>query len=172
MKTHYLPGKRTIKTALSVVICFLTVSIINHYFDTQLNSFYAGLTAVFTLQMDMDYTKQRGFQRTYGTFIGSGYGIIFMTLYYKVFNYHFAAILLFIGIILCIHTTYLLKMNDAAMISCILLLGCFTIYDDNYIAYIVYRTIETIYGVFIAYHVNKYIFPYKNKDEENYEPNA
>lgn len=162
MNKHIMPGKRTIKTALSVLICYISISIFNNIFGTNLESFYAGLTAVFVLLPGVSQTKKRGYQRILGTIIGSVYALFAaFTLDMSSVDNILMPLIIFLGVILCIHTCYLFESPDGVLVSCIVLLACISVQQEHYVLYIIMRMFATIYAVFVTYMVNKYIYPYQ-----------
>lgn len=160
-KRKIIPGMRTIKTALSVVICIVTLNLLAEYTKYEFVSFYACLTAIFTLQSNLSYSVKRGIHRILGTFIGTFYALLVIYLSIAIPFMTENIFWIFIGIILCIQSCYVLNINEGILIACILFLASVTIADGNYLTYALVRSVETIYGVVIALLVNKYFFPYK-----------
>lgn len=159
-----LPGMRIIKTAFVVVFCAITIDLINNFTIYELSPFYACITAVFTLDQTHDISKERGINRFLGTIIGMIVAIIISFLRITVFNDHFEYIFLFIGIVIVLYLVNYFQIKFAAMIACIMVIGSFSLHENDYIIYSIIRAIETLYGAIMAILVNKYLFPYNKED--------
>lgn len=160
MKKHIFPGLRTIKTALAVFICVISVTLLGDFFGFEITGFYAGITAVFTLQTSAGSTKRRAKHRILGTLIGTLVAVVLLFLKVTVLLYIPVSIFIFVGIILAIHICYWLEITDGVLISCILVLACFAGNNEFYISYALIRTLETFWGAFIGIIVNRYVFKY------------
>lgn len=154
-------GLRTIKTAISVFLCLL---LFPH------EPFFACLTAVICLQSTVSNSVKMAINRGVGTIVGAAIGLLFLILcrYFK-FNIEFdilSKLLIYftiaIGIIAVIYSCNLIKKPGAINVSCIAFLGVTTIHAfSDPIFYAVNRTVETLFGIFIALLVNKFIVPPK-----------
>lgn len=156
-------GLRNLKTALSVVICAITISILNSFVTYELTYFYAGIAAVFTLQQTHEGSKDRGKGRFWGTIIGMIVSIGVNFIRYSVLEVNLEFIFLFIAIVMAIYLVNYFQLSNGTMIACIMVIASFDLHTDDYIAYSIIRALETGYGVIIALYVNKYIMPYKQK---------
>ena len=154
-------GLRTIKTALAVFLCLL-------FFPSE--PFFACLTAVFCVQDTVSNSIKMAINRGVGTVLGATIGLLFLIvcrfLTYKIEPYFIRKFLVYltiaIGIIVVIYLCNLLKKPGAINVSCIAFLGVTTVHAfGEPIYYAVNRTIETLFGIFIALLVNKFIAPPK-----------
>ncbi len=155
-----VPGMRILKTALAVVVCAFTIDILNEYVVYDLTPFYACITAVFTLDQTHDISKLRGKNRFLGTIVGMSIAILISFLRISLLNNSFEYIFLFVGIVLALYVVDLFKIKFGAMIACIMVIGSFSLHQDDYVIYSILRAIETMYGAYMAIIINKYIFPY------------
>lgn len=154
-------GLRTTKTALAVFLCLL-------FFPNE--PFFACLTAVFCVQDTVSNSINMAINRGLGTILGATIGLLFLILCrfftYTIDIYIIRKILVYltiaIGIIAVIYLCNLLKKPGAINISCIAFLGVTTVHAfGNPIYYALNRTIETLFGIFVALLVNKFISPPK-----------
>lgn len=166
------PGLRNIKTALSVVICALTIQIFNLITGLNIEYFYAGITAVFTMQQTNDQSKHRAKSRVWGTLIGAFIAIIIGIIRFKILPWHnegliqiFNLIYLFLGIIITIWIIDYFNLTFGVMVGCVMIISSFTIHEEYFVLYTILRGLETFYGVYISLLVNKYIFPYQKIKE-------
>ena len=156
-------GLRTTKTALAVFLCLLL-------FPNE--PFFACLTVVFCVQDTVSNSIKMAMNRGIGTVLGATIGLLFLIicrfLTYNIEPYFIRKFLVYltiaIGIIAVIYSCNLIKKPGAINVSCIAFLGITTIHAfGEPIYYAVNRTIETLFGIFIALLVNKFIAPPKQK---------
>ena len=156
-------GLRTIKTALAVFLCLLL-------FPSE--PFFACLTVVFCVQDTVSNSIKMAINRGLGTVLGATTGLLFLIicrfLTYNIELYFIRKFLVYltiaIGIIFVIYSCNLLKKPGAINVSCIAFLGVTTVHAfGEPIYYALNRTIETLFGIFIALLVNKFIAPPKQK---------
>ncbi|MFV0288305.1 MAG: FUSC family protein [Mycoplasmatales bacterium] len=162
------PGLRNIKTALSVVICALTIQLFNILTGLEIEYFYAGITAVFTMQQTNDQSKHRARSRLWGTLIGAMVAIVIGIIRFDILKIDspvlaeiFNTLYLFLGIIVTIWIIDYFNLTFGVMIGCVMVISSFTIHEEYYILYTILRGIETFYGAYVSLIINKYIFPYK-----------
>jgi uncharacterized membrane protein YgaE (UPF0421/DUF939 family) len=179
-KTIKLPGlgMRTIKTAVSVMLCitFFELVSLNDFFTLSSKienvwaPFYACTAAVICLQGTALKSLKLGIVRLIGTGIGGIVGILllFADQYIKVGHYN--VLLVGLGILVCIFISNITKQQDASAIACVVFVAIFINHnqDDRYI-YAVLRMIETVIGIIIAVGINKLLnkpsfFKIKNKN--------
>lgn len=156
-----LPGKRNIKTAITVIFVIYTLKLINILIPTvEITGFYASIAAVFTIATTDQESKTKGFSRLYGTIIGGIIGIILYSIAIEFHNININVdyLFIFIGTIIIIHVCYILQIPQGIQGGMVLLIAAFTQVQDDYIIYAIVRTLETIYGVYIALFINKYTF--------------
>ncbi|WP_066889577.1 aromatic acid exporter family protein [Clostridium nigeriense] len=156
-------GLRTLKTALAVFLCLLI-------FPRE--PFFACLTAVFCVQDTVSNSIKIAINRGLGTVLGATIGLLFLIvcrfLTYNINIYPIRKLLVYltiaIGIIVVIYLCNLIKKPGAINISCIAFLAVTTVHAfGDPVYYAVNRTIETLFGIFIALLVNKFIAPPKQK---------
>ena len=148
---QYLPGLRTLKTALAVLICIGIWSIWNDAMP-----FFASVAAVITMQNSIESSVKAGFQRFIGTLVGAF--VAGLLVWIVPIN----LITIGIGIILVIHLTAMMKENNSAAIASIVFLAVIINVDTQSInSYIVLRVIETSLGIATAVIINLLIKPPK-----------
>ncbi len=154
-------GLRTIKTAIAVFLCLL-------FFPSE--PFFACMTAVFCVQDTVSNSINMAINRALGTALGAVVGLTFLIicrfLNYKITTYFISKFLIYltiaIGIILVIYLCNLIQKNGAINIACIVFLAVTTVHAfGRPIYYALNRIIETLFGIFIALIVNKFISPPK-----------
>lgn len=155
-------GLRTIKTALAVFLCLL-------FFPSE--PFFACLTAVFCVQDTVSNSINMAINRGLGTILGATIGLLFLIVCrfftYNIDIYIIRKLLVYItialGVIVVIYICNLIKKTGAINISCIAFLAVTTVHAFGHpIYYAINRTIETLFGIFIALLVNKFIAPPKS----------
>jgi len=165
-KTMKFPGlgMRTIKTAVSVMLCiaFFEVVNLNGFFvlsSKNVNGwapFYACTAAIICLQGTALKSLKLGIVRLIGTGIGGIVGILllFADQYIKVGHYNI--LLVGVGILVCIFVSNITKQQDASAIACVVFVAIFINHNQNdrYI-YAIMRMIETTIGIIIAVGINK-----------------
>ncbi len=157
------PGLRNIKTALSVVISALIVTIFNNITGAQVTYFYAAITAVFTLQQTHGESLLKARDRFFGTVIGAAVAILIGIIRFNIIQINLDLVYLFFGIMLCIFLVDAFNLKAGVMIACIMLIASLQDQEQYYIAYTFLRGIETLLGATVAILVNRYVFPY-NKE--------
>lgn len=161
----YIPGRRIVKTALAV---FLSVQLF--YFFGHTTPVHAALACILTMQTTADETKTRGTNRTIGTIIGGISAYLCLILFQNlpissVSNFAPAIVALFV--LLSLTVTKILKLDPYAMtiasaVTAITLLTHNESHTDA-LAYVSIRVFETIVGFIIAYLVNRFLLPRRNK---------
>lgn len=153
---------RTTKTAISVMICVLTVQILNMLGLTMFEGFFAGIGAVNAMQPTIKGTKDFGFNRIFGTIIGAIVGTILYVPNIMLLNGEFNVIFAGIGTILTISIINAFNKPNAVFIGCIVFTASVTkIAAGPIVPYMVLRTLETSYGILVTIIVNKTIHPPK-----------
>ncbi len=159
----YLPGLRIIKTALAITICALTANIVSNFVDYNISFFYAGLTVIFVMQKSEKESKEQIHARTMGTIIGGLVALFITFLRIDIFNNNLDLLFLFIGVILVIQILNLMNFKTGVVIATIMMLASFNDRESTYFFYIVFRCLETLYGAYVAYFINKFFLPLKEK---------
>lgn len=143
------PGMRSIKTAISVLLCIVTLKLFNNN-----SPFYACIATVITMQNSMEGSIKAGVGRMIGTIIGATIAIIFLSLFPQ------NIMVTFLGIILVIYTANFLKVSSSTSIACIVYLAIMVnIKDTTPLNYSIMRVFETFLGIIMAMLVNKVIYP-------------
>ena len=150
-------GMRNIKTAIAVLICA------SAYFLIDRNPTFACIGAVFGMGSDMTTSKLGGGNRLFGTIIGGLLGIvlfrIYITFHPEAGHHPMLLFLVFIGTILLILISQLVKWPGAIQPGSVML--CIILFNtpvETYISYSVNRILDTAVGVIVALAVN-YFFP-------------
>lgn len=158
-----IPGMRIIKTALSATLCVMLANLIHYTIEIDITGFYASIAAVFTLESTMQNTKIKAKSRLLGTIIGGGVALVLYYLNILLTGGNIQFLIIFIGIIISIQLCNVFNLQTGIMAACVAFLASVTISSDEYMFYIVIRTLETMYGVIIALVVNRYLFSIKHK---------
>lgn len=148
-------GMRTMKTALSVFLCIITLNLLKIQYP-----FYACIAAVISMQSSVSDSFITGKNRMIGTSVGALIGLIFALIRPE------NSILTGIGIIAVIYFCNMLNKRSSINIACIVFLAIMTnMKGQNPFAYSVTRLLETFIGIAIAVLVNYLIAPpdYLNK---------
>ena len=149
-------GMRNIKTALAVLICAMV------YFMIDRNPTFACIGAVFGMGSDMSTSKLGGGNRLFGTiiggFIGMGLFRIYISVYPEAGHHPLLLLLVFIGTILLILISQLVKWPGAIQPGSVML--CIILFNtpvDTYISYSMNRIFDTAIGVIVALGVNYFL---------------
>ena len=150
-------GMRNVKTALAVALC-ATI-----YFMIDRNPTFACIGAVFGMGSDMRTSKLGGGNRLFGTIIGGFIGMILFRIYIAVYpeagHQPLLLLLVFIGIMLLIIASQIIKWPGAIQPGSVML--CIILFNtpvETYISYSMNRIFDTAVGVVVALAVN-YFFP-------------
>ena len=161
-------GARIIKSALGAAICMLI------YFVRELLPigsgipFYSILAVLWCTQPYTTTTLDKAKQRTFGTFLGAAFGLVFLLFFRaigctnKVVVYLTACAML----IPILYTTVLLEKRNASYFSCVVFL---TIainhsFDENPYLFAFNRVLDTLIGIGVAVLLNSVHRPVKNKE--------
>lgn len=149
-------GMRNVKTALAVVLC-ATI-----YFMIDRNPTFACIGAVFGMGSDMNTSKLGGGNRLFGTIIGGFIGMALFRLYIGVYpeagHHPLLLVLVFIGTILLILISQLVKWPGAIQPGSVML--CIILFNTpvaTYISYSMNRIFDTAIGVIAALAVNYFL---------------
>jgi len=156
-------GMRIIKSVIAIYLSIM----ISVAIDGQ--PAIAAVAAFICTRTSDEATVDMGKYRAIGTLIGAVYSVLFIIII-KIFNielfgqgYYIMVSLLLIPVI---KTTLWLKIADATVIACVVVLLTLLNYvkdGDPYVR-ILYRLVDTVIGVIIAIIVNK-ILPHKKAEE-------
>jgi ribosomal protein S18 acetylase RimI-like enzyme len=162
MKPRYKIGMRNIKTAVAVGICLLTVQLIGLAsgivgLDKEINGIQAALAATICMKSSLQNTLKTGVDRTIGTVIGSAMGVLFLLLSGSVPNALFV-LLITGGVVVIIYLCNVLRLQASVPISIVVYLIILIGRKDlSPLAYGMVRLAETVYGIFVAYVVNRFL---------------
>lgn len=158
-KTFYLENKigmRNIKTALSVMICYLIT------IAKDINPFFACTAAVVSMQSSIDDSVRAAAKRMIGTVFGAIVGVI---VYYLDVKYlssvHLSFLSIGLGVVMLIFIMNIFKHTGAIVTASIVMFAIMFRVDDHVIVYSVTRVLETFLGIAVALVVNKAIAPPK-----------
>ncbi|MBQ0026966.1 MAG: HAD hydrolase family protein [Lachnospiraceae bacterium] len=149
-------GMRIIKSAIAVALCI----VVNLLRGADGMVFYSMLAALWCVQMYRNNTLANALQRTTGTIVGAVYGLLYILIYpYVVTNESRIVIeilCVFVGIVLVIYTTVLIRKNQAAYFSCVVFLSIIVnhIGDANPYFFVWNRFLDTMIGIAIGVCVN------------------
>lgn len=159
-------GKRILKSAIGVFLCYLVYLLRGR----QGIPFYTMLTVLQCIQPYTGKTLSMAVQRTTGTLVGAGFGLICILLELYAFNiYNTIAgyALTALMIIPVIYVTLLLHKQSAAYFSCVVFLSITVnhIADANPYIFVLNRVLDTFIGIVIALIINSVRLP-RRKDKK------
>lgn len=165
-------GMRTIKTAISVLVCMLVFQLLTYLgkfipdADTVFNNFlrfitdrkdplFACIAAIVSMQSSVESSLLSGFNRIIGTFIGGAFGLLLLLLDDKFYNRSFNLLFIFIGILLVIYFCNLINKSEAIATSLVpfLIIMISTSVETPY-RYAINRLIDTTLGIIISVTIN------------------
>ena len=151
-------GLRTIKTVISVFLCFLIDSCRNDSVP-----FYAVIAAILCTQPDMENSLAIAKSREMSTIIGGISGMLFLTaerLHTAIHPELFRELILSLMLIPIIYLSLLLKQKNGTALMCIVFL-CVTVThkkDTNPLYFAWSRIVDTSLGILISLIVNSISF--------------
>lgn len=155
-------GMRTIKTAISVMLCVIIAKIFKMEYP-----FYASIAAIISMQSTVIDTFKTGKNRVLGTLVGAGIGLCCALI--NPGN----PFLCFIGIVIVISICNALKWNKSISISgivfCVIMLN---LNGRNPYSYSLNRIIDTVVGIVVAILVNYFISPPRHYNKIREESRA
>lgn len=148
-------GKRILKTALGVFLCFC----IDLLRDHQGMVFYSIIAVIFCMQAYASNTKQVAFNRVIATGIGGIYGVLFLFIERYLLPFDTRMLLNFlicIFIIFVIYTMVLLQQNASVYLTCVVFLSIAVSHanDINIYSFTINRMLDTLIGVLVALAIN------------------
>ncbi|MDL2273002.1 aromatic acid exporter family protein [Oscillospiraceae bacterium OttesenSCG-928-G22] len=159
------PGLRIFKTALSVFLCLLIAQIIGHKAPI-----YACVAAILATRSTVENSVSYGITRIVATLIGAAMGGILLFFDLGRVNAYLEIALLAIGCFATLYVCTLLKVPDAAALSCIIFLSIVLQNTDNKYYAALVRLIETVAGLVVSILVNKFVGWREAPDEDELEP--
>ena len=165
-------GFRIIKSAIAVFLCY----IVNYVRGESGIIFYSQLSALWCIQSYISTTKQNAVQRTIGTFIGAGYGLLALLLFAFLrtefelkgpYLYTVQAVVTSLSIVLVLYSTVLIKKKRSSYFSCVVFLSIVVIHfsDANPYLFALNRFIDTMLGIIIGVGVNVFHLPRKKRKD-------
>lgn len=156
-------GGRIIKSALSVALCMAI-----YFLRTLLPignglPLYSALAAIWCLQPNNETTRNNAGQRTFGTFTGALFGLLFVVILRladledQIVAYMIASLM----IVPVIYTTVVLGKKEAAFFSCSVFLSIALThsFDENPSLFVLNRTLDTLIGIGVGVLVNSLHLP-------------
>ncbi|MFI3142407.1 MAG: FUSC family protein [Clostridia bacterium] len=181
-------GMRTIKTAVSVLLCLslnrlfcyiysittaenLMVDILKFIFVRE-EPIYACIAAIIAMQSTVHGTVSKGVSRVVGTLLGGFIGIIFLAIHQYFSIPALEVVLSSLGVVLCFHICNLLDTSDSGPISCVVLLIIMITSSENTpLYYALDRVIDTFGGILVAVFVNRFLhtpyFLFRRREEKS-----
>lgn len=151
MDSRYKIGMRNIKTAFAVGVCLIVFQIIGISDGIQ-----ASITSIICMKSSYQNSLTTGIERTIGTFIGSVLGIITLMLLVES-GIKLATVVAIINVVVIIYLCNVFKVQASTIISLVVFLMILLGEKDQPpLIYGTMRLIETIFGILIAYLVNRY----------------
>lgn len=157
-------GKRILKTALAVYICFLIYLLRGGHGIP----FYAAISAIFCMQTYTGNSRDMAVERVMSTFIGAFYGSILLTLYINGYIGEFVMYLwISAGVVMVIETSVFLKKPQASYFSCVVFLSIVAnhIKDADPFLFVMDRVLDTCIGVGVALLINAIRLPRHRRKE-------
>ncbi|MDR1564735.1 MAG: FUSC family protein [Oscillospiraceae bacterium] len=149
-------GMRTIKSALAVGLCLLLYEILGLPAP-----FYACVAALICMQGSPEASLKLGISRIIGTAIGGAFGILLMYLNDFILNGALTALILTLGVIICIYVCLLIRQPDACALAgvvlCAIIIGRNSGVVNGEFAYAIGRIVETAVGIFISFAINRFV---------------
>lgn len=147
-------GMRIIKSALAVSLCM----VINLLRGDSGIVFYSQLAALWCIQMYRSNTISNALQRMTGTVVGALFGLIYLLIRPLAGMNSIPAdvISIFIGVMLVIYSTVLIKRKQASYFSCVVFLSIVInhIGDANPYLFVWNRFLDTVIGILIGLFIN------------------
>ena len=155
MKPRYKIGMRTVKTVVAVGICLITFQLLA--LEGEINGIQAALAAVICMKSSLQYTLRTGIDRTIGTVFGSVIGVLFLLANAYLPDFMFSVTGIF-GVLLIIYLCNIFKLRASVPISIVVfLIILIAEHDIPPVYYGLARLGETVFGIFIAYMVNRFL---------------
>lgn len=157
-------GKRILKTALAVYICFMIYLLRGGHGIP----FYAAISAIFCMQNYTGNTREMAVERVASTFIGAFYGSILLTLYIYGYIGEFSMYLwISVGVVVVIESCVMVKKPQAAYFSCVVFLSIVAnhIQDADPFLFVINRVLDTCIGVGVALIINTIRLPRRRQKD-------
>lgn len=167
VNTRYHIGMRVVKTALSVFVCML----ISFLLDNSNIMHVSAVSAIITMQPSHQDTIRVGAMRVGGTLLGGVVGLLCMLLGQVVPFYAEGMFVLLIPLfmMLDLYICNVLGLQDAAVISCVVVLLIATYVDvalPDILRVAGGRVVDTTIGVVVATGINMLVAPLEARQTE------
>ncbi|MDR2771137.1 MAG: aromatic acid exporter family protein [Clostridiales Family XIII bacterium] len=152
-------GMRTVKTALSVLICMVLYHLAAPLgYTTNFDTFLACTAAVICMQDSVEKSLKSGRNRLAGTGIGALLGMIFLYIDMLFSNDYLILAIIALGVIALITTCNLLRLSESVVIACVvfLIIALEQTVNGPFISS-VQRLLDTSVGVGIAIGINHFV---------------
>lgn len=156
-----VPGKRNLKTAISIAICIVTAQIMTVLTGMEVGYLFSGIAVVVTMQSSMDISINKGKHRVLGTLFSGVITIVSYSIYINFIPVAFESVFVFVTIVLVIYLLNQMKIKEGILVACVVILSTYGLKETQYVQYVIIRTLETSYGVAVALLINRYLWPYK-----------
>ncbi len=157
MDPRFKIGMRIIKTALAAGICLETFYLLN--LGSNINGVYAAVAATICMKSSLQQTVRTGIDRTVGTVIGSATGILFLFLT-RLVPEPYSALITTVGVVCVIYLCNIFKLQFSVTISVVVYLVILVVPREiPPLLYGIARLGETLFGIFVAFVVNKFFDP-------------
>ena len=156
MDPRFKIGMRNIKTAISVGVCLIFFQLVGIS-----DGIIASITAVICMKSTLQNSLATGIQRVIGTFFGALLAVITLILIEDA-PYHVSTIVVLIGVVIIIYLCNVFKIQASTIISVVVFLIILVGEKDAPpLVYGIMRLGETIFGIIVAYLINRFIDPRK-----------
>lgn len=155
MDPRYKIGMRTVKTVVAVGICLLVFQFFVP--KSSINGIQAALAATICMKSSLQNTLRTGLDRAAGTVVGSVMGVLFLLLSAVVPAVLISALGI-VGVLLIIYMCNVFRLQASVTISIVVFL--IILIGESDIPPLFYglaRLGETIFGIFIAYIINRFL---------------
>ncbi len=173
LKLKFLPvGARIVKSSVAVGLCMIVYYIRTLFPVGNGIPFYGALAALWCMQPYTDTTKNNALQRTFGTFTGAAYGLIFLLFVRAVGMTSPVVVYVTASLVIIpvIYTTVVMDKRNASFFSCVVFLSIALTHslDEDPYLFVLDRVVDTFIGIFIGVAVNDFRLPVKPDDSTLY----
>jgi uncharacterized membrane protein YgaE (UPF0421/DUF939 family) len=159
-------GMRNIKTALAVLVVLLLYQLLHR--ETTL---LAATAAIICMQDSVEKTLRSGLNRLVGTSAGALIGMLLLYCRQALGGNSLSLLFVPLGIVLIIWFCNFIQKQEATVISCIVLLIIMLEQSpQNPFIYSVNRMLDTLFGIVVAFVINRYICNPSQIDQKGEEP--
>ena len=163
MKKIPLPGWRTIKSAVAVVLCFLIflpwwgeTSAEPGGIMSQVGPFYACIAAIICMQGSVAASVKQGLSRLFGTLAGGLIGLAAVSITMRWDNWVVLTLAFGLSVLLTIYVCNLARQPKACAIAAIVCCSIMLSHSgEGRYLYTITRMAETAVGIIVAVAVNK-----------------